>query len=544
MQNRKYTAIYKSVAIIGLLFSNLSYAADHCRNMPVSGKIYTIVNEGSGLVLDVAGKDKKNGADVVQWSSNKGTNQQWKLTDLGNGAWSIRPVHSDKSLDVYGWTSEEKKPIKQWEYYGNDNQQWKLNATANGGIKIVSSYSKLPVGFENTNKSSKLLQLSDSSSANQRWYFDPIDGKCENSANSVLGKSFMGGTKVLIGTANNAAADKAPFDIQYQYLNQVAPLDSCYSSCKADSKCGNWWGCWQWDELAPGSQYPLSFITDKSKLTYDNQSHPQMTYWTYYSLLSLTNGEEGQAEIDAVNDSAKLKRYFNDYRFLLKKLGDNRSILHLEPDFWGFVRGTKKDPQTIPAKVNEANPDDCPAQTHANTVAGFARCLITMSRKYAPNVAVGLHASPWNYTADGDAEVVAKFMNSLGAGEGDFIVTDPSDRDAGWYSTVKGDDSKWWDDKKFATYLSWSKSMSEIVGKPTIMWQIPLGNSWQDNTYQHYKDNKVELLFKNINDVAAAHVIGLLFGSGDTPQTYLDNDGGMLINKTTDYWKSGGATIK
>ncbi len=180
MQNRKYTAMNQSLAIVGLLFSGSLYAADHCASMPTDGKVYTIVNQGSGLVLDVARKSQEDGADVVQWSSNKGTNQQWKLTDLGNGSWSIRPVHSNKTLDVYNWSSAEQSPIKQWSNYGNDNQQWKLNATVNGGIKIVSTFSKLPIGFENTNRGSRLLQLSDSSSANQRWYFDPIDGNCES----------------------------------------------------------------------------------------------------------------------------------------------------------------------------------------------------------------------------------------------------------------------------------------------------------------------------------------------------------------------------
>lgn len=511
--------------------------------MPVSGKTYTIVNEGSGLVLDVAGKDTKDGADIIQWTSNGGTNQQWTLTELGNGTWSIRPVHSNKSLDVFGWSNATRNPIKQWSYSGYDNQQWKLNGTVNGGIKIVSSFSKLPIAVEDSNKNSKLLQLSDSSSALQRWYFNPTDGKCEN-GNSVLGKSFMGGNKILIGSINSEAAQKkAPFDVQYQYINNVAPVAACMTSCKNDAACGKWWGCWQWNERPPGSQYPGDFMNNLSKVSWQNQSRPQMSFWTYYSLLNIA-GTEGQAEIDALNNADMLKRYFADYRFFLQKIGNSKSIVHLEPDLWGFIRSTKKDPHTLPAKVNESNWDDCPASTHENSIAGFSRCLITMARKYAPNIAVGFHASPWTYSASGDAEVVAKFMKSLGADEGDFIVTDPADRDAGYYETVKSEAWHWWDDQAFTTYLSWSKALAEAVGKPTIMWQIPLGNSWQNNTYQHYRDNRVELLFKNIDAVAAAHVVGLLFGGGDTPCTNIDTDYNMLIDKTINYWKAGGATIK
>jgi hypothetical protein len=526
------------------LMSCISLAAN-CSNLPVSGKTYTLLNEGSGLYLDVAGKDTKDGADVIQWTSTGGTNQQWTLADLGGGAWSIRPVHSNKSLDVYNWSNADKTPIKQWGYSGQDNQRWNLNTTANGGIKIVSVFSKLPLAVPDSNKNSKLMQLTDSTSAYQRWYFNPVDGVCASSKTG-LGTSFMGSNKVLIGSINSGTAQTAPFDIQYQYINNLAPDAACMTSCKAvltaPAKCGDWWGCWQWVENPPGTQYPGDFIKNLGALNYQNQPHPQLTYWTYYSMRFLVGGAEGQKEMDAINDAAQLTRYFADYRFFLQKIGSNKTIVHIEPDLWGFIRNTNRDPHTIPAKVNESNPD-CPAQTHENSVSGFARCMITMAHKYAPNAAVGLHASPWNYQTAGDAQVVAKFMNALSAGEGDFIATDPSDRDAGYYDT-QSQPWHWWTSQSFAAYLAWSKGLSEAVGKPTIMWQIPIGNSQQNNTQYHYKDNKGELLFGNIQAVADAHVVGLLFGAGNWDQTGIDTDSNVLINETINNWKAGSATIK
>ncbi|MEW5824913.1 MAG: RICIN domain-containing protein [Pseudomonadota bacterium] len=529
------TVMRISALLIGSLISCVSYASN-CTDLPKSGKTYKIINEASGMALDVSGKSKKDGADVIQWTDNNQTNQQWTLSNLGDGTWTIRPVHSNKSLDVSGWSTQDDTPIKQWSYSGYANQQWKLTQTSTGSFMIESAHSGKFVTAANKDKGALIRQNPDLSSAAQRWYLNPTDGACTN-------KSFMGSNKVLIGSINSASAKTAPFDAQYQYINNVAPVDACMTSCKADNACGKWWGCWQWNERPPGSQYPGDFIENLGKLTYDNKPHPQLSYWTYYSIRHLVGGAEGQEEIDALNNSDIMKRYFNDYRFFLQKVGTNRTILHIEPDLWGFIRSTNRDPNTIPAKVNESNPD-CPAKTHANTVSGYARCMITMARKYAPNSAVGLHTSPWNYEANGDAEKVAKFMSALGASEGDFIATDPSDRDAGYYSSVLGQHFRWWDEQKFAAYLSWSKTLSETLGKPTIMWQIPVGNSWQDNTYQHYKDNRVELLFSKIDDVAAAHVVGLMFGPGDTPQTNIDTDGGMLIQKTINYWKSGGAQIR
>jgi hypothetical protein len=91
--------------------------------------------------------------------------------------------------------------------------------------------------------------------------------------------------------------------------------------------------------------------------------------------------------------------------------------------------------------------------------------MIAMARAYAPNAVVGLHASPWTYRSAGDGAAVGNFMRALGADGADFVTTDPSDRDAGWY-TAQGQ-NRWWDDAGAAAYLDWSKTLAETVGRPT-----------------------------------------------------------------------------
>jgi hypothetical protein len=89
-------------------------------------------------------------------------------------------------------------------------------------------------------------------------------------------------------------------------------------------------------------------------------------------------------------------------------------------------------------------------------------------------------------------------------------------------------------------FFQWTKDVSTTVGKPFFLWQLPLGNSYQNNTYQHYKDQRVELLFAHIAEVRDAHVVGMLFGSGETAQTYVESDGGLLIGKTKQHYISRG----
>ncbi|WP_254048176.1 hypothetical protein [Uliginosibacterium sp. TH139] len=350
--------------------------------------------------------------------------------------------------------------------------------------------------------------------------------------------SFMGHSKLLIGAQmEDATAAAAPFDVRYRYLaGGIRDAGSCTASC--DGSCGSWWGCWQDTSKAPG-QYILSHIQTTGSATWQGKARAQIPAITYYELLHGAKTSEGAAEVAAINDAAFLARYLDDWRFLLQTIGGNQALLHIEPDFWGFVRQSNASPQLVPAKVSSANPTDCGSQ--ANTATGLAKCMIAMVRKYAPNAKVGLHASPWLSATSGDGIATGNFMVALGAGDGDFVVTDPSDRDAGYYESIG--QNRWWTDTSAAAYLAWSKAVSDTVGKPSVMWQIPLGNAAQTNTTNHWKDNRVDYLFSHLTEVRNAKVVALLFGAGDSNQTTPESDGGNLISQTTSYWQAGGTPL-
>ncbi|MBU1237681.1 MAG: hypothetical protein KJ634_03585 [Gammaproteobacteria bacterium] len=336
----------------------------------------------------------------------------------------------------------------------------------------------------------------------------------------------------------DATAAAAPFDARYLYLaGGIRPAGTCASTCS--SACGNWWGCWQdWSQL-PGL-YATALIQKTAAATWQGAARPQIPMFTYYEILHSTGASEGAGEVAAINEATFLARYFDDWRFLLQKVGNAQVMLHIEPDFWGYVRQVNSDPHAVPAPVKAANPADCGAQE--NSAAGFARCMIAMVRKYAPNAAVGLHASPWLMPYDSDdGQTLGAFMLELGAGDSDFVATDPSDRDAGYYESIGRD--TWWDDADAVAYLAWSKDLADTVGKPTVMWQIPLGNMTQDNTTNHWQDNRVDWLFAHLADVAAAGIAALLFGAGEGQQTTPETDGGNLVSKTTVNWQAGGTSL-
>jgi len=556
---------------IGLSFAGTASAAN-CSDAPVSGVKYYVVNKDSGLQLDVYQASSADGASVVQWWNTGGTNQQWTLTQLNTGIWTMVAAHSNSALDLYGWNTSEDAPVKQWSYGGNQNQQWKI-AQSGDAWTIVSNASNKLLMVADTNGGTTLKVHSELGSGRQRWYFNRVDGKCGSGAStqtSAFG-SFMGHTKIMIG----GGLDKdtrlaAPFDVGYEYIHsQPAPYAACYDKCTdgCSTQDRGWWGCWgtsSWD-LTSGAE-----ITNHYKYEKDNFSNSQGTGllwdWTWYSAAQLREAQcamakqySGATKCDdprdargGINNKQLLQAYLDDYRFFLKKIGDRKAIVHLEPDFWGYVRvqdgDHPNDPHYIPAQVQSANSTDCGSEE--NTAAGLTSCLFKMARKYAPNSTVGLHLTCWDWYEDDTAtrgpKACLKYYKGLGADKGDLLLTDVTDMDAGYAMQWGGGQSYVWDDAKWKKFVAFLKLMTEGVAKPVELWQVPLGNVNMNNTPGHWKDDKVLNVFNRINDLAAAHVVAVQFGCGQTTTTCVgkDGDGGYMLNLAKDYYAKGGVSMK
>ncbi|HZX97627.1 MAG TPA: hypothetical protein VFE90_24130 [Myxococcales bacterium] len=370
----------------------------------------------------------------------------------------------------------------------------------------------------------------------------------------------LGRTRILTGASMaDGTASAAGWDARYVYLagglfDGSAPCQSCATSCTAAQvSCANtvgcgWYGCWQWDQLPPG-QYIRDFVSGA-------KGRGEVPWLTYYELLQTSKANEGSAEVAALNDAAVLTRYLADFRFLLQQIGTNTAFVHVEPDFWAFAEQVNGNPHAIAAKVREAAPADCGAEEES--LAGFGHCLIAMARKYAPNARIGFHASPFatgidvaqnrNASLDVAAEArkLAAFLAAAGATAADFVVTDASDRDAGYYASIG--QQRGWDATNqtlpnFHQDLSWVKALAEAMQLPVIFWQLPVGNTTMNNTADHWQDNRVEYFYAHTAELAAAHVAGMLFGAGAGGQTTPETDGGLLLSREKAYEAAGGQQL-
>lgn len=100
---------------------------------------YTLVNRNSGKCLDVSGAGTADGTNIFQWTCNGGTNQKWRVEDLGDDTNRLVNVATGKVMDVAGCSAADGADIRQWSWLNNKCQRYRLVFTASGDhVRIVN----------------------------------------------------------------------------------------------------------------------------------------------------------------------------------------------------------------------------------------------------------------------------------------------------------------------------------------------------------------------------------------------------------------------
>ncbi|MDH4413122.1 MAG: RICIN domain-containing protein, partial [Rhizobium sp.] len=87
------------------------------------GNAYQIVNQNSGLCLDVRGAQRGNGIDIIQWNCTGQANQLWYVTPGPTGLF-FRNVNSNRCLDVQASSTRAGERLIQWDCNGGQNQSF------------------------------------------------------------------------------------------------------------------------------------------------------------------------------------------------------------------------------------------------------------------------------------------------------------------------------------------------------------------------------------------------------------------------------------
>jgi len=223
--------------------------------------------------------------------------------------------------------------------------------------------------------------------------------------------------------------------------------------------------------------------------------------------------------------------------------GTKPVIFNLEPDFYGFLQNLSNSNDRPPG-VQPDNPSSYPVALnkagYPNNLAGFGRYMVDLIHATASNVLVAPMASTWATNSDPQAVMddeaismaqrTAAFIDAMGGAQADLLVVEWSDRDAG--SGLR----PWWDDTDLGLprptrAILWENALSAAAHKRLLLWQVPVGNMSQNNTCNHYQDNRAAYAFAHPRDLVDAGVIGVLFGGGNGCMTQVWTDGGFVASQ-------------
>lgn len=159
------------LVLVGSISSYAGTSTSYASGTPVALKL---INERSFKALSVSGGDKQAaGALLQQFTNVEADYQKWYLEYLGNGYYHIRNVGSGYLLDVSGASSSDGANVIQWPSNDGWNQQWEIIATGeNDPVKIKNrgSGKLLDVSGQSTSDGAQAIQWYDNGGHNQHWY--------------------------------------------------------------------------------------------------------------------------------------------------------------------------------------------------------------------------------------------------------------------------------------------------------------------------------------------------------------------------------------
>lgn len=340
-----------------------------------------------------------------------------------------------------------------------------------------------------------------------------------------LGGDHAGHFLVGMGSdGTNSGQDPAysmgvPFDMHYHYLTGI-------------SSEGGWLS---WNNAPNYVQLRMR----------QAKPHGQVPMFTMYGLAA-----HGDGNLDAMKDGAFVKVYLNDFKIALDSMKSEGGpvILHLEPDFWGYVTQAASNKNTGVDAIAVSMAGNAPDCTESpNNVAGFAQCMLKMVRTRAPNVIVGFHASGFGTTVSvpsnknpsldvvAEGQKLAGLMRQLGADKADFMSVDGGDRDAGCFEVgyakngqtiCRKDPSRLWDETNatlpnFNQFFTWIKAVhTALDDMPMMVWQIPYGEPGATpGGPGAWRDNKTKYFLEHVAQMKAAGLFAAAWGNGAPDQT-------------------------
>jgi len=159
------------------------------QSLVTSGATYKLINRNSGLALGVENDSTANAANVIQWSDNGKTSQQWIITDEGDG-YKLINVNSGKALDVNEHSTKDGANVIIWPDNAGANQRWIIEDLGDGYVLLenMNSGKNLDVDNGSMSDGGNVLQWGNNGGLNQQWKLVNLTPKATTTITSTATK--------------------------------------------------------------------------------------------------------------------------------------------------------------------------------------------------------------------------------------------------------------------------------------------------------------------------------------------------------------------
>jgi hypothetical protein len=147
---------------------------------PRVGGRYVIANRQTGKVLGVAGADTADGAGIRQMEYTGEAHQQWDIAPISTryhdqSSFTVRAVHSGKSLDNADWSHEEGNGIQQWGQGDAAPQHWYFDYAGDNNFYVRNRWSTKGIVPATDAPDMTIVQSAHLRDERQQWRLIPAD---------------------------------------------------------------------------------------------------------------------------------------------------------------------------------------------------------------------------------------------------------------------------------------------------------------------------------------------------------------------------------
>jgi lysophospholipase L1-like esterase len=172
---------------------------------------YFLYSRRSGLNLAPSGGGTGNGTPLVQSNFTGASNlsQQWTLTALGSGQYSMKGVASGRSIDVNGGVTTNAANCVLWDYTGSNHQKITLQGRSSGFYSLVFVHSgkAMNVYGGSTAAGVNIVQYTNDGGWNSQWKFYSLSRLAYPQKNSSWMPKFLENVNATKGKQYNLIFD-------------------------------------------------------------------------------------------------------------------------------------------------------------------------------------------------------------------------------------------------------------------------------------------------------------------------------------------------